>query len=645
MNLPLFRPAIALMNRLKYPQKFALISLVFAMPLTLAMYLLLSEINSRIDFAQKELYGSQYLRPLNKLWQYALSNQPVSQIRSSDPIDDRLLQDLANRDRNLDEKLRSTEKFKLLEQSWQNLHRQDNPKDREVYRQLSDRIDKLRAHVGDTSNLILDPDLDTYYLMDSSLLKLPAMQRALAEVKLMSLKIGDRRQITSEERGRLIELSGLLKEQASDLSRNLNTAFTNNPASNLRAKLSRPLKLFLDNSQQLSDVLDELTEPNTQLFASTSVLVKTNFDQSFALWDQIVDELDFLLQRRIDGFRQRQLFGSIFVLITLLIVVYLFIAFYLAVMKTVQDLDVVAKRMTSGAADEEIQNITLDTQDELGQVVESFNRIATALVSASLEINLLNERLRVDNLRMSSELGISHELQQMLLPREEELKKIKNLDIAGFMEPATEVGGDYYDVLMVGDRVKIGIGDVTGHGLESSAIMIMVQTAVRTLLIHNETDPVKFLNTLNRTIYDNVQRMNSDKNLSLALLDYHDGKLTLSGQHEEMIVVRANGTVERLDTIDLGFPIGLEADITDFIDRAHVQLNLGDVVVLYTDGITEADNIRQEQYGLDRLCEVISQNIEKTSAEIRQAVIKDVRSHIGEQRVYDDITLVVMKQK
>ena len=114
-------------------------------------------------------------------------------------------------------------------------------------------------------------------------------------------------------------------------------------------------------------------------------------------------------------------------------------------------------------------------------------------------------------------MEITRKLQQMILPKPEELQQISELDIAGFMEPASEVGGDYYDVLQHNGRVKIGIGDVTGHGLESGVLMIMVQTAVRSLMENNETDPIKFFNALNRTIYDNVQRMNSDKNLSLML--------------------------------------------------------------------------------------------------------------------------------
>jgi two-component system sensor histidine kinase ChiS len=264
---------------------------------------------------------------------------------------------------------------------------------------------------------------------------------------------------------------------------------------------------------------------------------------------------------------------------------------------------------------------------------------------ARIRTHLNLQQLKAENLRLATELDITRQLQQMILPKERELGTITGLDIAGFMEPAEEVGGDYYDVLKCNGGVKIGIGDVTGHGLESGVLMIMVQTAVRTLLTYNETDPAKFLSVINRTIYDNVQRMNSDKNLTLSLLDYHQGQLCLSGQHEEIIVVRADGSLERIDTIDLGFPIGLEADIADFVAQTQVQLQSGDVVVLYTDGITEAENLAGMQYGIERLCEVVRLNRQYSADEIKQAVIDDVRSHIGTQKVYDDITLLILKQK
>ena len=247
--------------------------------------------------------------------------------------------------------------------------------------------------------------------------------------------------------------------------------------------------------------------------------------------------------------------------------------------------------------------------------------------------------------RMGAELDVAQQLQQMVLPKPEEFDDIEGLDIAGYMEPADEVGGDYYDVLHTDGVVTIGIGDVTGHGLESGILMLMTQTAVRTLQEVGELDPIEFLDTLNRTIYQNVIRMDSEKNLTLAILNYSAGRVSISGQHEETIVVRKGGEIERIDTMDLGLPIGMDDDIFDFIDRTSVELQLGDGVVLYTDGIPEAFNLDKKQYGMERLCEVISRNWEYTADEIKDAVMNDVREFIGEQKVFDDITLVVLKQQ
>lgn len=267
------------------------------------------------------------------------------------------------------------------------------------------------------------------------------------------------------------------------------------------------------------------------------------------------------------------------------------------------------------------------------------------LAQANTEIVFLNERLKAENMRLSAELEIAQQLQQNILPKEHELRQIEGLEIASFMQPADEVGGDYYDVLNSNGQVKIGIGDVTGHGLESGVFTLVVQTAVRTLFANNESDPIKFLNVVNKTVYENTQRMSIDKNMSLVLLDYAEGKLRLSGQHEEILIIRNNGELQRIDTIDLGFPIGLEPDIAKFIAPKEILLSPGEVVVLYTDGITEAENKSGVQYGLERLCEVARMNWQSSAEEIKQAVIADVRSHIGSAKVYDDITLLVLKQK
>ncbi|MDM8561364.1 SpoIIE family protein phosphatase [Candidatus Parabeggiatoa sp. HSG14] len=285
-------------------------------------------------------------------------------------------------------------------------------------------------------------------------------------------------------------------------------------------------------------------------------------------------------------------------------------------------------------------------RNQLGQITHyvAIKEDITQRKYAEQEIARLNEKLKSENLRMSAELDVSRQLQQMLLPKNEELEAIDGLDIAGFMEPAAEVGGDYYDVIQHSGRVLLSIGDVTGHGLESGVLAIMVQSAIRALVANNETDPVKFLAALNEVVYHNVARMDVEKNLTLALLNYKNGKLRLSGQHEEVLIVR-NGEVKLIDTIDLGFPIGFVDNIIDFIAEAKVSLNSGDVVVLYTDGITEAENPEREEYGINRLCKIVKQNWQQTASEIKQAVINDVRQYISTQKVFDDITLLVLKQK
>lgn len=248
------------------------------------------------------------------------------------------------------------------------------------------------------------------------------------------------------------------------------------------------------------------------------------------------------------------------------------------------------------------------------------------------------------NRTLNTELEITHRLHRMFLPKEQDLKEIEGLEIAGFMESTDEVGGDYYDVLYHDKGLVIGIGDVTGHGLESSVLTIVVQTAVRTLLANHETDTKKILEALNRVIFGNMQRTNSDKTLTLALLEYRDRKLRLSGQHEEAIVIRKEGRVERIDTIDLGFPIGLEEDIARFVHCASLELAVGDAVILYTDGIPEAENLQGKHYGIDRLCEVARLHVGKSAREIQQAIIADLKQYIGTQKIFDDITLLVLKQ-
>jgi sigma-B regulation protein RsbU (phosphoserine phosphatase) len=99
-----------------------------------------------------------------------------------------------------------------------------------------------------------------------------------------------------------------------------------------------------------------------------------------------------------------------------------------------------------------------------------------------------------------------------------------------------------------------------------------------------------------------------------------------------------------MDTVDLGFPLGFVEDITEYVSEIEINLNQDDVVVLYTDGITEAQNAEREQYGLGRLCEVVKRSWQYSASDIRQMIIDDVKQYIGKQVMIDDISLLVMKQ-
>lgn len=307
--------------------------------------------------------------------------------------------------------------------------------------------------------------------------------------------------------------------------------------------------------------------------------------------------------------------------------------------------------------------VDIPARDEVGAVGVAFNRMAeeirfhtenleklvaertTDLANANAEITALNSRLKSENLRLGAELDVARQIQMMVLPKTDELNAVPTLEIAGYMVPADEVGGDYFDVLRGKDSIKIGIGDVTGHGLESGVLMLMVQSVARALHEKGGGEPEEFLSVLNRAIYKNIERTGTDKHLSLAFLDYSDNRITLSGQHEELLIVRASGEVERIDTMDLGFPIGLESDIEPFVTTLNMSFDSGDVIVLYTDGVTEAESPDGELFGLDRLQESARMHRQGSAVEIKDAIIADLTAHIGTQKIHDDITLLVLRHR
>ncbi len=135
-----------------------------------------------------------------------------------------------------------------------------------------------------------------------------------------------------------------------------------------------------------------------------------------------------------------------------------------------------------------------------------------------------------------------------------------------------------------------------------------------------------------------------EKMLTVAVLDYRDGQVSLSGQHEHIILVRNNGSLELVDTVDLGFPVGLDEEIAKFVSQVNIHLESGDGIVLYTDGVIEAENAAGELYGLNRLTRIVNETWKLPAESIKESVVRDVLNHIGKQKMFDDLTLVILKK-
>jgi signal transduction histidine kinase/DNA-binding response OmpR family regulator len=390
------RPALFVMNRLTYPQKFVLISLLFALPLALVMYLLISEINDRIEFAQKEVQGNRYLRALRQLLEHVTHSRSLAYDYTGGKVSlrpelvrnqvelERDFEALTAAERELEAILKTASKYEILRENQRFLKEKLlslNPADSdELHMQLLADIRSLMAHVGDTSNLILDPDLDTYYLMDAVLLKLPDGIALSGQAHIQgkrSLRPGQA--LTGEERAEFIRLAGLLRSNLEATRSGLDVAFRNNPARNLKPRLEEPLKDYVRASEDFLGTLDrEVIQAQALNLPPDAYerLARDHLQANLKLWDRTVVELDGLLQARIAAFSRKKHLVETFAILALLLVAYLLSAFYSAVMRTVHRLEAAAQRMVSGEMDE---RLTLETRDELGQVAKSFNTIAARL--------------------------------------------------------------------------------------------------------------------------------------------------------------------------------------------------------------------------------------------------------------------------
>src|SRR6185503_4102780 len=198
------------------------------------------------------------------------------------------------------------------------------------------------------------------------------------------------------------------------------------------------------------------------------------------------------------------------------------------------------------------------------------------------------------------ELAIARRVQTSILPKS---FAVEGLDIAAAMLPASEVGGDYYDVLSFPGGCWLAIGDVSGHGLDAGLVMLMAQSAMAALVRASvEATPRAILYQLNELLFENVRRrLGHDDHVTLSLLRYtRDGRILFAGAHEEMLVLRhRTGTIDSVPTP--GTWLAATRDIRAVTIDSVMRLEDGDLLLLYTDGITEAMDAQGRQFDLEGL--------------------------------------------
>jgi serine phosphatase RsbU (regulator of sigma subunit) len=239
---------------------------------------------------------------------------------------------------------------------------------------------------------------------------------------------------------------------------------------------------------------------------------------------------------------------------------------------------------------------------------------------------------------LGMEMELAKQIQTVLLPEKPE---ISGYEIAASLEPADEVGGDYYDVISVAGYDWIVMGDVSGHGITAGLVMMMVQTAIHTVLLENPTiSPSALLTAVNWTIYENIERMKEPKHMTIIVLAAEkDGVFSFSGLHEDILIWRASDRkVAKVETD--GMWIGMEPDISSMLSNRGFELETGDCMVLYTDGIIEARSRDGSMFGEKRLAQIIETSGGKSAADIHADILNELKPY----QKPDDVTLFVMKR-
>jgi len=241
-----------------------------------------------------------------------------------------------------------------------------------------------------------------------------------------------------------------------------------------------------------------------------------------------------------------------------------------------------------------------------------------------------------------AEMDLARKIQTVLLPPEPSLP---NYQIAGTMIPTDDVGGDYYDVFSTdGGPGWVLIGDVSGHGVTAGLIMMMVQSAVRTAALRalggvDQLAPAAVLSHVNACLWNNLQQISGEQYMTITALRFEGGTVTYAGLHQDLLVYRAaTGQIDRIETN--GVWIGVLEDISSVLEDSTLELEAGDIVLLYTDGVTELSE-NGKMLGTDGLVSKFRSTVARTTDPA--AIVQGIVGPLTGKDVNDDVTVMALR--
>jgi sigma-B regulation protein RsbU (phosphoserine phosphatase) len=265
-------------------------------------------------------------------------------------------------------------------------------------------------------------------------------------------------------------------------------------------------------------------------------------------------------------------------------------------------------------------------------------------ISAQAALAFENNRLHFESLqqlRAKRELEIAGEMQRRLLPNIAPIT-FQELDINGFCIPSTEVGGDYYDYLMLNEeKMGVIIGDVAGHGMSAGMLMAMAKSCVNTAAFI-DSSVGNVMGTLNKMVYD-LEDRRAMMTAIYGVFDRASSTFTYSNAGHIFPYFYNHGT-DKVETIESSsYPLGIR-DSYAFPEQSFT-LNNGDFILTCSDGLIEAMNKRGEIYGFERLHDIITQYRKCPSAELLSSIKDDFFSFLNGQPHADDLTLLAIRKK